>query len=170
MNSLQPPRHLSGVNQNNYGFTGEQQFAEENELIFLRARYYSPDIGRFIKRDPIGYRGGLNLYGYVGNNPVLYTDPSGLFGYGNYCGPGTSPGAGTPIDGLDGACKKHDECYSSCEGPDGIPGYCLPGDCERDCDSNLCVNAHLADCKTWSCKIWRRIIIGAMCGRAIAPF
>jgi RHS repeat-associated protein len=69
----------TGISQNNYGFTGEQQFAEADALVFLRARYYAPVIGRFISRDPIGYDiGGLNLYVYVGNNPVRYKDPEGL--------------------------------------------------------------------------------------------
>ena len=37
-----------------------------------------PIRGWFISRDPIGFRGGINLYAYVGNNPVNKTDPSGL--------------------------------------------------------------------------------------------
>jgi hypothetical protein len=36
-------------------------------------------LGRFISRDPLGEKGGLNLYGYVGNDPVNGVDPSGLF-------------------------------------------------------------------------------------------
>jgi len=47
-------------------------------LVFLRARYYKPGIGRFISRDPIGYNGGLNLYLYCVNDPVNSTDPSGF--------------------------------------------------------------------------------------------
>ncbi|MGH7615424.1 MAG: RHS repeat-associated core domain-containing protein [Gemmatimonadales bacterium] len=34
--------------------------------------------GRWTQEDPIGVAGGLNLYGYVGNNPLAYTDPFGL--------------------------------------------------------------------------------------------
>ena len=41
-------------------------------------RFYSADLGRWISRDPIGEDGGLNLYGYVGNNPLGLTDPLGL--------------------------------------------------------------------------------------------
>ena len=46
-------------------------------LQFNRARYYSPALQRFISEDPIGLRGGMNLYAYAGNNPVGYTDPFG---------------------------------------------------------------------------------------------
>ena len=45
---------------------------------YNRARYYDPNVGRFIKEDPIGFRGGLNFYSYVHNNPVLFIDPIGL--------------------------------------------------------------------------------------------
>lgn len=40
-------------------------------------RYYSPETGRFISRDPIGYEDSLNLYEYVGSKPTLATDPEG---------------------------------------------------------------------------------------------
>jgi uncharacterized protein RhaS with RHS repeats len=39
---------------------------------------YDPVIGRWLARDPIGEEGGINLYGYVGNNPINYIHPDGL--------------------------------------------------------------------------------------------
>ncbi len=42
-------------------------------------RYYDPNAGRFITRDPIGYDGGINLYAYTANNPVNDADPDGTF-------------------------------------------------------------------------------------------
>lgn len=47
-------------------------------LYYYRGRYYSPALHRFISEDPIGVLGGVNLYGYVGNNPISYTDPYGF--------------------------------------------------------------------------------------------
>jgi RHS repeat-associated protein len=52
--------------------------AEGNGLYYMRARYYDPEVGRFINKDPIGYGGGTNLFMYVGNNLVSRIDPLGL--------------------------------------------------------------------------------------------
>jgi RHS repeat-associated protein len=44
---------------------------------YCRARYYSPMLARILPADPIGYNGDLDLYAYVGNDPLDKTDPSG---------------------------------------------------------------------------------------------
>jgi len=54
---------------------------EGNGLMYMRARYYDPEIGRFINKDPIGLSGGINLFTYAGNNPINFTDPQGLLGW-----------------------------------------------------------------------------------------
>ncbi|AGR61041.1 core protein [Salmonella bongori N268-08] len=54
-----------------------QQYDEETGLYYNRHRYYDPLQGRYITQDPIGLRGGWNLYQYP-LNPVTDTDPLGL--------------------------------------------------------------------------------------------
>jgi RHS repeat-associated protein len=50
--------------------------AEPNGFYYMRARYYDPNLGRFVSEDPIGFEGGdVNLYLYVRNNPVNLIDP-----------------------------------------------------------------------------------------------
>ncbi len=51
---------------------------EESGLNYYGYRYYEPNTGRWLSRDPIGERGGLNLYGFVGNDPVNSIDYLGL--------------------------------------------------------------------------------------------
>ena len=53
-------------------------FDEGSNLYYMRARYYDASIGRFISEDPIGFQGGLNLYAYVGGNPIMAVDTSGF--------------------------------------------------------------------------------------------
>ena len=61
---------------NNYTYTG-REWDKETGLYYYRARYYDPMEGRFVRKDPIGFEGGINLYNYVESNPINYTDPSG---------------------------------------------------------------------------------------------
>jgi len=58
-------------------FTG-REYDKEIGLYYYRARYYSADLGRFISRDPIGVRDNVNLYSYVGESPLNFTDQMGL--------------------------------------------------------------------------------------------
>ena len=58
-----------------FQYTGREN--DGNGLYYYRARYYNPSIGRFISEDPIGFRGGINFYAYVRNNPTLFKDPTG---------------------------------------------------------------------------------------------
>ena len=60
-----------------YTYTG-REFDSESGLYYYRARYYDAGTGRFLQKDPIGFANGdPNLYPYVRENPLFYTDPTG---------------------------------------------------------------------------------------------
>jgi RHS repeat-associated protein len=62
-------------------FTGRDNDGASN-LYYYRARYYSPQLGRFISQDPIRFAGGINSYAYADGDPISEIDPLGLSGYG----------------------------------------------------------------------------------------
>lgn len=60
-------------------YTGREDDA--TGLYQYRARYYDPNIGRFISEDPKQFTAGINFYAYVGNNPINYNDPDGFHAF-----------------------------------------------------------------------------------------
>jgi RHS repeat-associated protein len=65
-----------GTTPTDFNFTGLCRHSKSNlDLAVYRA--YDPDLGRWLNRDPFGENGGLNLYGYVGNDPIRFIDLSG---------------------------------------------------------------------------------------------
>ncbi len=91
---------------NSYQYTGREN--DGAGLYYYRARYYNPSLQRFISEDPIGFAGGdVNLYSYVGNDPVNWVDPTGLSrkdgdGGGGGCGGGSGAGGGSDSGGSAG--------------------------------------------------------------------
>lgn len=67
----------AGSSLTRYGFTGRER-DQATGLTYYRARWYDPQIGRFMLEDPIGFGGGdTNFYTYAKNNPLSFTDPRG---------------------------------------------------------------------------------------------
>ena len=109
----------SGSSGQPFRYTGEQWDQEAN-VLYLRSRYYRPDLGRFIGRDRTAGVSArpttLNRYVYVGDNPVSAIDPSGLAPWDNpFCTDPTSqlicgllgvhPGPGGTLMGGAGGAK-----------------------------------------------------------------
>ena len=68
---------LSGSVDTDFGFTGHY-YHQPSGLHLAVYRAYDADLGRWISRDPVGERGGIDLYTYASNNPVNLVDPLGL--------------------------------------------------------------------------------------------
>jgi len=64
-----------------WGYEAQEGYTTDTEtgMLLLTHRFYDPSNGRFLTRDPMGYSGGINLYGYVKNNPINFTDPTGYW-------------------------------------------------------------------------------------------
>jgi RHS repeat-associated protein len=109
----------SGSLTNSFQYTG-REFDPETSLYHYRARYYDPNIGRFLSEDPVGFGGGTNFYSYVLNNPVLFNDPYGLW---RNTGRPAKPKLNTIVcNGLDGirvqigspGTPEQANCYGDC--------------------------------------------------------
>jgi RHS repeat-associated protein len=87
-------------NTGRFQYTGQMWLPEAN-LYHYRARAYAPALGRFLQSDPILYAGGMNLYAYVGGDPVNWTDPLGLSRYEPpaYTPPTSGGGGGAGCNG-----------------------------------------------------------------------
>lgn len=66
----------NGSSLTRYDYTGRERDAITG-LLYYRARWYDPQVGRFISEDPIGLSGGINQFVYVENNPILHADSQG---------------------------------------------------------------------------------------------
>ena len=62
---------------NPFRFSSEY-FDEETGLVYYNYRYYNPELGRWISRDPIEEQGGYNLYSFINNNGIVFYDIHGL--------------------------------------------------------------------------------------------
>jgi RHS repeat-associated protein len=135
-----------------FGFAGGLH-DRDTGLVRFGYRDYSPELGRFVAKDPIDFAGGdTNLYAYVMNDPVNLVDPDGLVAWhGNWGGPNWTGGypkswdqltpkerflamndkGRTPVDAQDILYQTHDISYGDCrESCANDRDSC---DCERKC-------------------------------------
>jgi RHS repeat-associated protein len=132
---------ISGeASDNPFQYTGREN--DWTGLYYYRARYYSPELQRFISEDPIRFKGGINFYAYANNNPVKFVDILGLEG----CGPF---GMHYSDDwGLKPCCDDHDDCYKNCKGTtpkekcDTVFCDCLI----RNCNENSLIDRDRSNC------------------------
>ena len=120
----------TGTSKAIFGYNGRDGVVtDDNGLIYMRARYYSPDMRRFINADIVAGKISnaitLNRFAYANSNPAMYIDPSGLFGII------TALGIVVVLGGcfLLGGDSKQEKSNSSTESPDvveGPPSYSPP--------------------------------------------
>lgn len=103
----------TGTLVNPFQYTG-REFDSETGIYQYRFRYYDPNAGRFIREDPIRFRGGINMYSYAMNNPTGQRDPSGL-----------------------APQKPYDVLAAHGRSPNSIPGLCHPSPALQSCLEKL---------------------------------
>ena len=117
LQDLRPPKKKKPLRGTCIVILPGQYYDEETGLHYNYFRYYDPTSGRYLRADPIGLDGGINLYAYVLNNPVNESDIYGLVVNG--CGPNDwreklVPNKPLLLIDFTSACNAHDKCYSTC--------------------------------------------------------
>jgi RHS repeat-associated protein len=128
----------TGTLTNPFQYTAREADSETG-TYYYRARYFDQNVGRFVSEDPIGFRGGINFYRYVSNNPLNLTDPTGL------------------VSGDRASCSYYDKhCKYGCNGSSNYEcraGACcrsFPEDPKANCTRECLISWEIADCSNMS--------------------
>ena len=71
-------RSTIGPDLNRVTYTAREQLGDSQEWMYYRSRIYSPQSGRFTASDALGFVDGVNVWTYIGNSSLRYTDPWGF--------------------------------------------------------------------------------------------
>ena len=97
----------TGNTVNPFLWVGRVGYYEDAELgqYYVRARHYEPGLARWLSEDPLGFKGGINLYRYANSKPIMHTDPNGKMVIGS-----SSSAIYRPITGHGGTIIYRGEC------------------------------------------------------------
>ncbi len=134
----------------NFRFPGQYSDSETG-LFYNYFRNYRPGMGSYDQMDPIGLAGGWNRRGYVGGNPLSYTDPMGLQSVGprGIPMPGPAPGAGA---GSRGGYDPRTDTYTPSSPGLTLPKWLTPKSaldrCEAACEAQY--DRDMDECRSYS--------------------
>lgn len=162
-------RTRTGTTATPFQFVGTLGYCKDDSgRLYVRARHYRPTLGRWQSVDPLWPQ--EEAYGYVNDDPVGLSDPSGLQVYGGWCGPQSNDGPEWCIDEIDQCCKTHDKCFErhGCTALNQI----FFKDCLL-CNAALCWCSKSADCSTalnpGACRAMREVNVAYACFASSGP-
>jgi RHS repeat-associated protein len=138
----------SGITLNPFTYNGSRGYylCGEANVISIRARAYSPEIARWLSKDPLGYIDGMNLYSYLSNSPIVGSDPSGTWGDFNQACLVTIGGIPCRVAFVSGVCFGGGACTQ-----DSLRG--VASDCGADCCGWRARVPGLYQACVWTCVL-----------------